>query len=50
MRLRTYESALNDVRYAFGRPVRFVPRLPKDPKSDDPDVWVVNAARAATPE
>jgi hypothetical protein len=50
MRQRIYESALNDVRYVFGRPARFVPRLAKDPRSDDPEVWATNALRAATPE
>jgi hypothetical protein len=46
MNQRAYESALNDVRYTFGRPLPFVPRLPGDPRSDDPKVWRLNADRA----
>ena len=47
MRERVYESALNSVRYAYGRPLRFIARLPKDPRSDDPEVWQRNADKAA---
>lgn len=47
MLVRRYESARNDVRYEYGRPLRFVARLPNDPRSSEPEVWRENADRAA---